>query len=155
MLVAGGRVEIRVNELDGLVHALGREDAASQRIEKAFRNFPAIRLRDQRGIGRLGRSPDRTMIKPFGHQFARSICQTVEDERIKPEPLARIIDTAAPVAGKKTVARPPRDLVEMPFVFDKRITPCFRAKRSETTTVRQRAAFTCHKRDESPNDGLL
>ena len=80
------------------------------------------------------------MIKPFGHQLACSICQTVEDERIKPEPLPRIIDTAAPVARKKTVACPPRDLVEMPFVFDKRITRCFRAKRSETT-VRQGAAF--------------
>jgi hypothetical protein len=77
------------------------------------------------------------MIKPIGHELPRSICQTVEDERIKPEPFARIIETAAPVAGKKTVARAPRDLIEMPLVFDNCITRCFRAKRCEPLSVRE------------------
>src|SRR5215471_361091 len=145
MLFAGGRVEIRIDEFYRLVHAFGREDAAGQRIEEAFRDFPAIGLRDQCGIGSLGGAPDRAMINSIGHQLARSMCQAIEDERIKPEPFARIIDTAAPVASKKTVACPLRDLVEMPLVFDKRIPRCFGTKRSETT-VRQRAAFTCHKK---------
>ena len=94
------------------------------------------------------------MIKPLAHQFARAMRQTVKDKGIKQEPFARILETAAPVAREKTVACAPRDLVEVPFVFDKSITRCFRAQRGDAP-IGQGAGFTCHKRDESPNDGLL
>src|SRR5690349_20745136 len=144
VLLTGGCVEIRIDKLDCLVHALGRENAAGQRVEEAFGDFPTIRFRDQRGIGCLNRAPDRAMIKPLAHQFARSMGQTVKDKRIKPEPFARILETAAPVAPEKTVACAPRDLVEMPLVFDNSITRCFRAKRGEAT-IGQGAGFGRHK----------
>ena len=128
--------------------------ASIAQIEEAFGDFPTIRFRDECGIGGLGRFPDGAMIKPVGHELARSIGQTVEDERIKSEAFARIIETAAPVASKKTVACAPGDLVKMPFVLDNCIARCFCAKRCQPT-IGQGAGFTCHKRDESPNDGLL
>jgi hypothetical protein len=70
--------------------------------------------------------------------------QTIEYERIKPEPLARIIETAAPVATKETLTCTPGDLVEMPLVFGKGITRCFCAKSGEAT-IGQGAAFAYHR----------
>ena len=58
---AGRRVEIGIDKLDRLVDALGRKNAAGERIKKTLRDLPADRLRDERRIDGLGRAPDSAL----------------------------------------------------------------------------------------------
>jgi hypothetical protein len=64
----GRRIEISIDELYCWIDTLGRKNAAGQRIEETFGYFPADRLRYQRRIDRLGRTPDRACPQSRTHQ---------------------------------------------------------------------------------------
>jgi hypothetical protein len=54
-----GRLAVIVNEFDLPIHADGAENAAGDRIEKGFGQFPVIPGGDSGGIVRLGGGPQR------------------------------------------------------------------------------------------------
>jgi hypothetical protein len=112
-------VKVGVDKLDGLVDAFGIKDATGQGIEEGLGNFPMGMVGQERGIDGLGGHPNLAVTKALAQELLDIAGELFDVLGVKVEAPGGVLKAAGPIAIKKALARPGRDIGKALGVVEK------------------------------------